>query len=285
MNKHRASWLLLAAVGIVPAALPAATYEWTFNSGNLDDAFVQGTMQAVGATVPNIIDTNGTTIPHIGGVPARVLSVPAFTAPEDGFNLTLAASGPNGGGQYINQYTIIFDIYSPGAPNWHALFQTDPENTTASNNDADWYVAPDGALGIGALGYSAAGLIQQETWYRIAFAADLSLGRVTYYIDGIAVQQSGLGVLDGRFSLYSNADAGADLRLFNEGDTSGVYTHAMYVNSVAFVDRELTATEVGDLGGPTAGGIIIPESSMGLLVATTLALPLSRRRRPGRSGN
>lgn len=279
MNKHRALVFVLAATLALPLASHAANYEWTFNNGNLNDAFAQGSMQAVGATIPNIIDTNGTTIPHIGGVPAKVLSVPAFTSPQDGFNLSFDSSGRNGGGQYINQYTFIFDIYSPGAPNWQALFQTDPENTTASNNDADWYIAPDGGLGIGALGYSVAGSIEQEKWYRIAFAVDFSLGRVTYYIDGVLVHQSFLGTVDGRFALYSNEDAGADVRLFNEGDTSGVYTHEMYINSVAFVDREMTESELGDLGAAKAGGILIPEPSSALLALTGLAIPFIRRRR------
>jgi hypothetical protein len=140
MNNYRASGLVLAAILALAVASRAANYEWTFNNGNLNDAFVQGTMQAVGGTVPSFATTNGTTIPHIGGVPAQILNVPQFTLPEDGFNLTFNASGPNGGGAYINQFTIIFDLFSPGAPNWQALFQTDPANTTATNNDADWYI-------------------------------------------------------------------------------------------------------------------------------------------------
>jgi len=259
--------------------LHGATYEWTFNNGNLNDAFAQGAMEGVGGTVPAFATTNGTTIPHIGGVQARYLSVPSFTLPTEGFNLTLAATGPNGNGAYVNQYTFIFDFYSPGLPNWQALFQTDPENTTTNNNDADWYVAPDGALGIGALGYSTVGAIQQETWYRIAFAADLSLGRVSYYIDGVQVFQSVLGVVDGRFALYSNLDAGSDVRLFNEADGSGVYTHEMFINSIAFVDREMTAEELGILGAPNAVGIFVPEPGSGLLVLTGLLAPLLRRQR------
>jgi hypothetical protein len=85
--------------------------------------------------------------------------------------------------------------------------------------------------------------------------------------------------LDGRFSLYSNVDPGADVRLFNEGDTPGIYTHALYINSVAFVDRELTAAEVGDLGGPNALGIFVPEPGVGFLAITALVIPLTRRRR------
>jgi hypothetical protein len=279
MTDYRASVLVLAAMLALPVASRATNYEWSFNNANLDDAFVHGSMQAVGATVPNFTTTDGTTIPHIGGVPAQILNVPQFTLPTDGFNLSFDASGPNGGGSFINQFTFLFDLFSPGLPDWQALFQTDPANTTATNNDADWYIAPDSSLGIGALGYSAIGAIQQETWYRIAFAADLSLGRVTYYINGTPVHQSSSGILDGRFSLYSNVDPGADVRLFNEGDTSSIYTHALYINSVAFVDRELTAAEVGDLGGPNALGIFVPEPGAGFLAFAAFLIPLTRRRR------
>lgn len=279
MSKHPLPMLALAATLAFPIVVQAASYEWTFNNGNLNDAFVQGTMHAVGATSPNIIDTDGTTIPHINGVPAKVLSVPAFTAPEDGFNLSLDKSGPNGGGAYINRYTIIFDLYSPGASGWQALFQTDPENTTATNNDADWYIAPDNSLGIGELGYTAANAMPQDTWYRIAFAADLSIGRVTYYINGFPVFQTFNGGLDGRFALYSSADDGDDLRLFNEGDTGAVYTHQLYVNSIAFVDEEMTDAEISNLGGPNALGILIPEPGTSILALTGLGAFLVRRRR------
>jgi hypothetical protein len=278
MYKDRASLMVLAAAAALSTTSHAVIYEWTFNNSNLNDAFVHGSMQAVGATAPSFLTTNGTTIPHIGGVQARALNVPSFTSPLDGYNLSFDQTGPNGGGAYINQYTIIFDLFSPGAPDWQALFQTDPENTTATNNDADWYVAPDGALGIGAIGYTFAGAVQQDTWHRITFAADLSLSRVTYYIDGIFVLL-GSSNLDGRFSLYSNVDAGADLRLFNEGDTTDVYTHEMYINSVALVDRELTDSEVSALGGPKAGGIFIPEPGAAVLVVTGLLIPALRRRR------
>ena len=276
MNKNRVPGVVLAATFAMALASNGATYEWTFNNGNLNDAFAQGTMQAVGGTVPSFASTNGTTIPHIGGVPAQFLSVPAYTLPELGFDLSFDASGANGGGAYINRYSFVFDLYSPGLPNWQALFQTNPANPTG--NDADWYIAPDGALGIGAA-YTGAGAIQQETWYRIAFVTDLSAGRITYYINGgLAFQGSG-GVLDGRFALFSNADAGTDVRLFNENDTSAVYTHDLYVNSIAFVDRELTETEVAGLGGPNAMGIFIPEPGTGFLVLAGLVGPLVRRRR------
>src|SRR5689334_5067046 len=105
----------LALVLALPTFVQAANYEWTFNDGSLTDFFGNGAMTPSGATTPNIVFTDGLTIPHINGVPARVLNVPIFDAIADGFQLALNATGPNGGGGYINEYTFVFDIYSPGA--------------------------------------------------------------------------------------------------------------------------------------------------------------------------
>jgi hypothetical protein len=44
--------------------------------------------------------------------------------------------------------------------------------------------------------------------------------------------------------LTKSGHFGPDLLLFNEGDTSGVYTHELYLASVAVVDRMLSDTEV-----------------------------------------
>src|SRR4029078_8743075 len=44
---------------------------------------------------------------------------------------------------------------------------------------------------------------------------------------------------------------------FNEGDSGGVYTHALYVNSIAFTDRTMSGAEIAALGGPRAEGIFV----------------------------
>jgi glycerophosphoryl diester phosphodiesterase len=231
-----------------------AVYEWTFDSGDLAPALGRGEMTFADAATAGLT-TFGTTdgsVPHIVGQAASFMHVPALTAKDNGYFLRLLDSGPNGGGAYINRYTLIMDVLLPGTLNWTALFNADVENS----NDADWYVAPDGSLGIGALGYTAVGIIAPQTWYRIAFAADLATGVTSYYIDGaLAFQRTNTALLDGRFSLYSTNDTLPSLLLFNEGDTSGTYTHELYLASLAVVDRALSASEMAALGGPNAEGI------------------------------
>jgi len=234
-----------------------AAYEWTFDHGSLEAALGNGLMSYADAATPGLTAfgrSDGTTVPHIGGQPAGYLRVPGFSALTNGYLLTFNDSGPNGGGGYINRYTFIFDVFIPGSINWVALFNTNPQN----GNDADWYVDPTGRLGIGDLGYSPAGAITANTWQRLAFVADLGAGVVTFYRNGGQVGQRTDGsLLDGRFSLYSNLDAGPDLLLFNEGDPSGTYTHALYVSSIAFTDRAMSAAELSALGGPRAEGIFV----------------------------
>jgi hypothetical protein len=246
----------------------AADYEWTFSQGNLNAAFGDGVMQyadgAISQGLTGFGTTDGSTVPNINGQAATYMRVPAFSGLGNGYLLTLTSSGPNGGGAYINQYTFIFDVLSPGSLNWTPFFNTEPGNA----NDADFYLAGDGSIGIGILGYSGAGVIQADAWYRIAFAADLGAGTVSYFVNGSSVyDQTGGSLLDGRLSLYSNADTGADVLLFNEGDTSGQYTHELLVNSIYFTDRMLSAADIAALGGPNALGIAVPEPSSLLLLA------------------
>ena len=242
------------------SAIPAATnavYEWTFDSRNLSAAIGNGEMEyADGATagLTAFGTTDGVSVPHIGGRPAGYLRVPAFAGVGNGYLLTFNDSGPNGGGAYINRYTVIFDVLVPGSLNYLPFFNTNPENA----NDADFYLVPDGGVGIGTGGYSAPGTIALNMWHRVAFVGDLVANQLRFYVNGTLVKQNNLsGLLDGRWSLYSNVDGGPDLLLFNEGDTSGQYTHEVYVSSIAFIDRALTAGELAALGGAKAAGIFV----------------------------
>jgi hypothetical protein len=279
-----AGLLVGAALIVLPLSVPGASYEWGFSSGNLDADLGPGVMTYAGATagLTTFGATDGTTVPHINGSPASIMRFPQWptSSANDitlGYKLDFAATGPNGGGAYVNQYTIIFDVLFPGPLSWTPLFNTDPDN----GSDADWYVASDGSVGIGALGYSATGLIQANTWYRLGFTADLGSGDARFYLNGNLVRaRTGGSLLDGRFALYSNADAGPDLLIANENDTSGNYTAPQVYSAIAFVDRTFTDGDFLALGGPSAAGILVPEPSVaGLLLLAGATVFVSRRRK------
>jgi hypothetical protein len=168
----------------------------------------------------------------------------------------------NGGGVYMNQYTLIFDVYidaftfSNGS-GWFPFF-----NTNAANiNDADAYIQFGFGIGTGG---DYAGNFNADTWHRVALTFDLadSAGpRFTKYLDGsfIGWQILDDGV-DGRWSIYSTDDPDADIEdvffLFTEPE--GLYTSQAYVSSVFFADYVVDGDTINALGAPDADGIMGP---------------------------
>jgi endonuclease/exonuclease/phosphatase family metal-dependent hydrolase len=126
-------------------------YEWDFAHADLSPTLGNGVLayadgQAT-ATLTLFGTTDGAIVPHIEGKPTQYLRAPGFTAPGHGYQVTFTDTSPNGGGAYINQYTLIFDVLLPGSVGWVPFFNTNPANA----NDADFYVNAAGALGITAL--------------------------------------------------------------------------------------------------------------------------------------
>ena len=274
---------LVAAVGLIPfCSAHGQSYEWGFTSGNLAPDLGPGIMNYAGATgsLTSFGTTNGTTVPHIGGVPATYMSVPQMPDASYGLSVEFTGSGANGGSAaYINQYTIAYDLYVPNPAGYVALFNTDPNN--GNGNDADWYVSNNGAIGIGALGYTANSIFSFNAWHRLVLSVDLAAGDARYFLDGVKIfDRDGGSLLDGRFAIYSNVTAGPDLRLFNENypDTAN-YTHAAFLSAFAFADRSFSDAEVAALGGPNANGILIPEPATAVLAGASAFLLALRRRR------
>lgn len=280
---HLFSQLALALIGLSFATgqSPGASYEWTFNSGNLSASLGGGIMSYAGSSAGlTTFGTTGGGVPNIGGVAANYMHVPAFTSAANGYKLELTSTGPNGGGSYVNNYTVLFDVYIPSP--WPMdymvpFFNTNPDN----GNDADFYLYGDGEIGIGGGGYSAPGTLVPNTWYRVAFVANCSAGTLSYYVNGTNVKtRGGVGLDDGTFALYSNLDPGADLLLFNE--PAGLYTHELYLNSVAFVDHSMTSGELSALGGPNALGIlVVPEPTVMSIALSGLLAGFALRKRSG----
>ncbi|HVV72828.1 MAG TPA: LamG-like jellyroll fold domain-containing protein, partial [Verrucomicrobiae bacterium] len=227
----------------------AVTGQWDFDRGDL--------RATVGADLEYLADTlRLTSFPFsaINGQRARVMAFGSNAASE-GYYMRHGAQ-PNGGGHFVNQYTLVMDIMFPASSSGQlrALFQTDPFNH--DGNDAEFYIgdasSSPGHDGLGAEGQFNGSLLP-DRWHRIVFAVDLAAPagqQLSTYIDGTKVgSQSLSGGIDGRFAV------GPTALLFTSGNSGGGDTQPGLVNSIQFLNGCLAADAVAALGGPSAAGL------------------------------
>ncbi len=179
----------------------------------------------------------------IGAQDANVLQYSAGNT-SDGYVIVPGSPG-NGGGERINQYTLVMDSMFPTSTinSWHALWQTRTNNI----DDASLFVRPASSGGGVGIGGSYHGTILGDTWYRFAFSFDLTTGTLKKYINGALVGQQTLGEgVDGRWSVGATALLFAD----NDGDNA-----LGNCNSVQFHPRVLSDVEIALLGKASAAGI------------------------------
>lgn len=163
---------------------------------------------------------------------------------------------PNGGGNYVNEFTLLFDVKYPTSSSgrWMCFYQTNADN----GNDGDFFVqSGTGKLGVAATGYTA-GTTKAETWYRIIVSVDNgSFYRI--YVDGELWLQGTVQPVDGRFSLDPKVLLFAD----EDGEDA-----EMHVSTVAIWDKPLSDNEIFGLGkvgnpiGDTIGTTDISEVSV-----------------------
>jgi hypothetical protein len=193
---------------------------------------------------------------------------------------------PNGGGSYVNNYTIMMDYQqtteTPAGDPYNSLFQT---ASTPTANDGDLWIQnySDGTtssrvgsiIGSGDLGYSSL-TFDASQWHRIVWSVDnSSFFRV--YIDGTLYLDSAGQGIDGRYSLNPDFYLLAD-------DTSEVAWGLL--NTVAVWDHALSGSEVNAMGGWIGGAqtptalIMVPEpATMSFMAFGVLAMVLLRRNR------
>lgn len=172
----------------------------------------------------------------------------------------------NGGGSYVNQFTILLDVYfekdSLNPTGWASLF-----NTTADNqNDGDSFVRWDGYDGtdvFGSIGISSIywPTLYANRWNRIVIAVNCgaTTGRtfLDYYVNGTFLGQTNAsGGLDGRWALYCYDDGDPTSDAVDILADNNMEKTRGKVSMVAFYDRVLTAAEAWGFGGP--GRFVIP---------------------------
>ncbi len=239
-----------------------------FDNGTLASSFGPGVLEYWDKTIPGETEsfthfgtTSSFSIPAIGGTDAQVMKVGAYTG-DEGLRYNNLSPG-NGGGDYVNEYTVIWDILIPSSGEQYGRFpfwNTSNTNANASDMDADLSTM---ALGFyrGSIFTTADNAIQYDRWYRVAFSVNTALGSDNgrIYIDGALAYDGPIDdSTDVGYSLYSTTDGdpAPDLQGYSHMCTSsnGLSAEA-YINSFYFVDRVMSPTEMAALGGATAGGI------------------------------
>jgi hypothetical protein len=102
---------------------------------------------------------------------------------------------PNGGGSFVNEFTLMFDFRVEQLNKWYTLFQTAMEN----NNDGDCFIDKEGNIGTGSTGYTDYAVIPNE-WYRLVISVKNGT-HYRYYLDGLLAFDADIQDIDGRYGL------------------------------------------------------------------------------------
>jgi hypothetical protein len=140
----------------------------------------------------------------------------------------------NGGGVYVNEYSIQFDFKITDNSLWHSFFQTSQTNA----DDGDFFINTSGSIGVGAVGYSGYSVKNNE-WYRLTISVKNG-SFFTCYLDGTLLMSGTIQSIDGRFSLNKLLLIFAD----NDGEDANIYC-----SELAIWNKALTEAQVKESGG------------------------------------
>jgi len=147
---------------------------------------------------------------------------------------------PNGGGDSVNQYSLMFDFKVLSLNLWHCFYQTDSTNS----NDGECFIkhigdSIPGTIGVGYTGYSSDSILP-EIWYRLVITVNNGT-YYNYYLNGALLHIGDTDdlVIDNRFALTPEILFFADNN--NEDDT-------IDIASIAIFDTCLSPTQIAQLG-------------------------------------
>jgi len=168
----------------------------------------------------------------------------AANGPEEGNGAVLIGPGSyykmnhqiasNGGGTFVNEYTLLYDFMVPEKGVWHSFFQT----ALTNDNDGDFFINPAGNIGVGAVGYSSSAVHSNE-WYRLIISVKNG-SHFTCYLDGNLLMIGNTQEVDGRCSLDSLLLIFADE---NAEDAN------IYCSELSIWDQDLNSEQAKELGG------------------------------------
>ena len=265
-------WSFKNSLGDKP---PKVTGQWDFSDG------LKATIGADLRYNDDVSESDtefGTTtefgIPDIDGQPADVMCVPEDT--EVGYLMNHGIE-PNGGGRFVNRYTLLMDVMQVGGGAASAIFQGSPGKNPG---DATFFWQG-GNMGQGGGGYNGDGTFIPDEWHRIGFSVDLAAEppAITKWVDGVFQDTWTAGMsLDHRRRAIE-----PETILFYDVDERSPW----YVNSIQILDGPLSDEDMEALGGPTAEGFEAPSTTpfqiRDVVVGENGDVTVSWDSRPGRS--
>jgi len=139
-----------------------------------------------------------------------------------------------GGGNMVNEFSLVLDIKVPVLDRWYCFYQTDLSN----QSDGECFINFSGHIGVGETYYTPSAIIADE-WYRIGIS--VKNGELyNYYIDGYKDLKGKAGDIDGRFALDTA------LLLFADNDSED---NSIDVADVKLFSKALNDSEMLALGG------------------------------------
>src|SRR5262249_13664674 len=114
------------------------------------------------------------------------------------------------------------------------------------DNDGDWFINPAQGLGISG---NYGGIVPDGSWNRLALVVDNVAGTFTSFLNGLQVQQNTGLTLDRPWAPEATPTLLSDE---DQENSAGL------VNCVQLRSEALSAADLAELGGPSAGGISIP---------------------------
>jgi|GEM_PF-962600 len=221
--------LSLPMVTASAQSFPTPTGLWEFdNSSNIGQATI-GANLTVAGQAPTYSNELSDSSKILNGV------ITTVAGPANRLNMSVP-SGGNGGGSYTNEYTLLFDVFSPSASrsSWRCFFQT----KTANSDDGDYFIKnSNDTMGTAALGYTSSAL-PESLWKRVVIVADLG-SSYRVYVDGVLFHSHTSQSVDGRYVLNGS------LLLFGDENSENAPLH---VGAVAFWKQTLSDAQVAALG-------------------------------------
>lgn len=162
----------------------------------------------------------------------------AVEDPPGSYFICTHGIGPNGGGSYVNNWTLLLDVKMPTSSlgHWLCFFQTNTSNA----NDGDCFISPAERIGVADTGYST-NTLQAEVWRRIVIScSNQNFYRI--FVDGSKWLEGTAQPLDGRFSL--------DPTILLFADENGE-DYPIHCSNAAIWGQALTDPQVSSLGDPS----------------------------------